>query len=797
MTAILFVLGTRPEIIKLSPVIDACSTSGLGVCTVHTGQHYADEINGRFFRDLGMRAPDRHLDVGSLPASVQVAQMLERLDKVLEEVRPAMVVVQGDTNSTLAGALAANRRRIPLAHVEAGLRSYDRRMPEEHNRILVDHLSDLLFCPTELQATILRREGFGSGVHVVGNTVADAVRRCLGGAPTTDGVLARFGVAERRYAFLTLHRAENVDDRNTLQTILHGVAHAADEAGLTVVFPVHPRTAQLFARFGIGLAPCFRQVPPIGYRECLALQAGARVVLSDSGGLQEEAAILQVPCVTLRTSTERPETLDGGGNILAGVDAAGIARAVERSLLAGPGGPHPYGDGHTAERIVSVLREHLDSQRGSAAAASRPPAAPAAMAAAAMSLPSDGDSSGRYLGEEEVELAARAIRSGTLNSTKGTFVARLEKEFAAQYGVKHAIACASGTAAVHCAIAALKLRAGDEVITTPITDMGAITPILYEGAVPVFADVDPDTINVTADTIRAQLGARTRAIVVTHLFGLPCRMAPILQLARERGIPVIEDSAQAFFAEDSAGRVGTLGTIGCFSLQQGKHMTTGEGGIVVTNDDAIARQVFLFVNKAWGYGDPQPDHYFPALNYRLTELQGAVAIAQLRKVRWVVERRRAVAARLTQALAGIAGIALPFVPPGVGHAWWKYAFMVDKDAIRGGAVELGKRMKARGVFCVPRYIQKPAFECALFKDWSASPVTALPTGPQARGKLDAPAFRREDFPGTVRALDRVIVLPINEFYSAEHVQFVAQVIREEAAALRTGAMSSSRKEACP
>jgi dTDP-4-amino-4,6-dideoxygalactose transaminase len=311
--------------------------------------------------------------------------------------------------------------------------------------------------------------------------------------------------------------------------------------------------------------------------------------------------------------------------------------------------------------------------------------------------------------------------------------------------------------------------------------MGALTPILYEGAIPVFADVDAATLNVTAATLAARLTSRTKAIVVTHLFGLPCDMKPIQALAREKGLPIIEDCAQAFLAESVVGRVGTLGHIAAFSMQQGKHMTTGEGGIVLTSDDKLARRVFLFVNKAWGYGDTNPDHSFPALNYRLTELQGATALAQLDKLDWVLQRRREVAGLLSAALAGIAGVSTPVVPPGTQHAWWRYAIMVDPAIVRGGAFELGKRMKDRGVACVPRYIQKPAFECGLFADWNASPVTALPLRSAGGLVRPQPVHRRSDYPGAVQALDRVIVLPINEHYTPEHVRFVAAVIREEAA----------------
>src|SRR2546427_490551 len=219
-----------------------------------------------------------------------------------------------------------------------------------------------------------------------------------------------------------------------------------------------------------------------------------------------------------------------------------------------------------------------------------------------LTLPSDQEASGRTLGDEEIALAAEAIRSGTLTSTKGTFVKRLERRFAELLGVRHAWACASGTAAVHTAVAAINPEPGDEIVTSPITDMGALAPILYQGAIPVFADVAPQTYNISAETIEPCLSPRTKAIVVTHLFGNPVDMGRVMDLARSRKIPVIEDCAQAFLASHDDRLVGTFGAIGCFSLQQGKHMTTGEGGLVTTDDPELARRMFLFINKAWGYG---------------------------------------------------------------------------------------------------------------------------------------------------------------------------------------------------
>jgi dTDP-4-amino-4,6-dideoxygalactose transaminase len=389
-------------------------------------------------------------------------------------------------------------------------------------------------------------------------------------------------------------------------------------------------------------------------------------------------------------------------------------------------------------------------------------------------LPSDQDASGRTLGEEEIARVADAIRSGTLTSTKGTLTRSFERKFAALCGTEHGWACASGSAAIHVAVAAVDPEPGDEIITTAITDMGALAPILYQGAIPVFADVDPRTCNVTAESVRARLSSRTRAIVATHLFGNPCEMRDILALARERGLPVIEDCAQAFLARSGGKRVGSLGAIGCFSLQQGKHITTGEGGIVVTSAAELSRRAFLFINKAWGYGDPNPDHYFLALNYRMSELQGAVALAQLDKLEGAVRRRQALAARLTALLEGVPGIATPWVAPENEHVYWKYCLRVDAGTIPGGSPELGRRLKERGIASAPRYIQKPAFQCEVFRDQRTFGRSRWPFTIARPEALD---YSPASFPGTFEALEGILVLPWNERYTEETVDSLADEIR--------------------
>ena len=392
-----------------------------------------------------------------------------------------------------------------------------------------------------------------------------------------------------------------------------------------------------------------------------------------------------------------------------------------------------------------------------------------------MALPNDQDSSGRSLGDREIELAAEVIRSGTLTSTKGKFVRKLEKEFAGRMGGGFAHACSSGTSAIHAAISAIDPEPGDEIITTAITDMGALTPILYQCAIPVFADVDARTLNVTAETIAPMIGERTRAIIVTHLFGNPCEMAPILALAEKHGLPVIEDCAQAYLASYRGQTVGTLGSIGCFSLQQGKHMTCGEGGMVVTSDSRLARRIFLFINKGFGYGDPAPDHYYLSLNSRMSELQGAVALGQLEKLEQAFQSRGLRAAELTEKIHGLPGIE-PFpICHGARHAYWKYCLLVDAAVIPQGAVGLAEGLKTRGINSAPRYIQKPAFLCELFQKRRTFGRSQFPFNLARKEVL---RYDRQHYPQTFLGLEQTLVLPWNENYTTSHVDYIATSLKE-------------------
>jgi perosamine synthetase len=431
-------------------------------------------------------------------------------------------------------------------------------------------------------------------------------------------------------------------------------------------------------------------------------------------------------------------------------------------------------------RIASDARGGNDNtERGGVGNANRADGAREAR----LDLPSDQDASGRSLGEAELVALRAVIESGTLTSTKGRYVKALEAGFASMLGVTHAVACASGTAAVHAAVAAIDPEPGDEIVTTPITDMGALAPIVYQGAVPVFADVDPRTGNVTAGTIREACSDRTRAVIATHLFGRPCDMADIDALAHDLGVPVIEDCAQAFLAKSGDAYVGTLGALGCFSTQQGKHVTSGEGGLVVTDDDDRARFVKRYVNKAWDYDAPATDHDFLALNYRMTELQGAVLCAQMEKLDAGVRHRIACAQRLNERLTDVPGLTVPEPSPGDVHVYWRYALLVDPDVVPGGPTALAAELKLGGIASAPRYIQKPAFRCGVFANQRTFGESRFPFTLARPEAVDYDAAR---YPGTFEYLDRVLVLPWNERYTFDDVDRVADAIDAAVHTLRKG-----------
>jgi dTDP-4-amino-4,6-dideoxygalactose transaminase len=397
-------------------------------------------------------------------------------------------------------------------------------------------------------------------------------------------------------------------------------------------------------------------------------------------------------------------------------------------------------------------------------------------------LPSDQDASGRSFGDDELQRLARVMGEGTLIAARGAEVPAFERGVAELLGSRHAIACSSGTGAFHAAIAAIDPEPGDEVVTTSITDMGALAPILYQGAVPRFADVDPSTGNVTAATLDAACSDRTRAIVVTHLFGTPCAMAQIQAVAERWKVPVIEDCSQALLARSEGRIVGTFGAVATFSTQQGKHITSGEGGYAISDSEPLARRMRLFVNKGWPYAEPDPDHEFLATSYKMTELQAAVLNAQLSKATRFVEQRRAMAARLDERLAGCPGVVQVPVADTDVATFWRYALLVDPAVVPGGPTGLAEALGELDIPSAPRYIRKPAFETRVFAEQRTFGTSRWPFTLADPEALD---YSSERFPGTYEFLARVLVLPWNERYEEEHVDMLANAVSEATRKLHT------------
>ena len=357
MIRLLHVVGARPNFMKVAPLLRAPTPVPIAHVLVHTGQHYDDAMSDAFFRDLGLPEPDEHLGVGSGSHAEQTGRMLMALEPVLTRHAPDWVVVYGDVNSTLAGALVAHKRGLRVSHVEAGVRSFDRSMPEETNRVLTDQLADLCLTPSTAASANLRREGVAEErIRAVGNVMVDTLL-ALRPRAAALGVPARLDVAQAPYAVATFHRAGNVDDAAVLEELVTALAKLAND--MPVLFLVHPRTRSRLDAFGLAhRLGGVRMLEPLGYLETIGLVERARLVLTDSGGLQVETTVLGVPCLTARTSTEWTETLSGGTNRLVPPEAAAIRRAVDEVCAQAqapvPARP-PLWDGHAAERALAAV----------------------------------------------------------------------------------------------------------------------------------------------------------------------------------------------------------------------------------------------------------------------------------------------------------------------------------------------------------------------------------------------------------------------------------------------------------
>jgi dTDP-4-amino-4,6-dideoxygalactose transaminase/predicted dehydrogenase len=379
------------------------------------------------------------------------------------------------------------------------------------------------------------------------------------------------------------------------------------------------------------------------------------------------------------------------------------------------------------------------------------------------------------IGAGELANLTRVIVSRNLNCVDGLMVPELERQFAQWYGSPNAVASTSGTAAIHVALGALNLNPGDEVITTPMTDMGTVIPILACNCLPVFADIDPVTGNLTAESIAQRITPRTRAVIVVHLFGQPAELADIVELVRPRGIPLVEDCSQAHAAEYQGKRVGTFGDLGCFSLQQSKQITCGDGGVTLINRPDLAERAALFVDKGWDRKRGLRAHMFLGMNYRMTELQGAVALAQLHKLAALVQSRRQGAERLSRQLRGLTGILPPPERPGVNSSWWMYAFRVDEDRWGVSSDAFAEALLVEGVRVRREYLPEPIFQYDVLKcqrtfGESRYPFSAYP--------YEMPELA--DFPGLQEFNRRLLLIPWSHNVRAKHADSIASAIRKVA-----------------
>lgn len=361
MKKIVTIVGARPQFIKAAAVSREILSSGgqLAEVMLHTGQHYDPNMSQVFFDELDIPTPRHHLEIAGGLHGATTGRMLEAIEKVLLDEKPDGVLVYGDTNSTLAGALAAAKLHIPVAHVEAGLRSFNMRMPEEINRVLADRVSSLLLCPTEAAVSNLAAEGVVRGVHHVGDVMYDVALHYAEKARLESDVLQELGLTERSYALVTCHRAENTDDASRLESIFNALTHIAGR--LTVVVPLHPRTRKQLQRYRLEhLLNPLKVVDPLPFLAMVALEQSARFILTDSGGVQKEAFFYKVPCITMRDETEWVETVELGWNQVVGTDPGRIVEACEQLSHARSGmNPAPYGDGRASRKIVEMLIGHV------------------------------------------------------------------------------------------------------------------------------------------------------------------------------------------------------------------------------------------------------------------------------------------------------------------------------------------------------------------------------------------------------------------------------------------------------
>jgi UDP-N-acetylglucosamine 2-epimerase (non-hydrolysing) len=356
-------IGTRPGIVKMSPLIHELKSRSIDHIVIHSGQHYSREMDEDIMKGVGLSSPDYHVnrEESWVTHAQQTAYMLTAIEEILLKEQPDVLLVCGDANTNMAGALAARKIHIKVGHVESGLRSFDWRMPEEHNRVIIDHISDYLFAPTEQSKQYLIDDGIKGQIFVVGNTIVDATMSAVNRMKNEISQKVTNLVGEKDYSILTLHREENVDNKTNLKSILNAIIEISNLDDRTIIFPMHPRTWKMVTRFGftslLDQIKNIKILTPLPYMDFLSILSQAKLILTDSGGLQEESCILNVPCITLRENTERPETVQVKANCIAGTSTEKIVssyREIVYNTKRASTWPNPYGDGRTASRIIDI-----------------------------------------------------------------------------------------------------------------------------------------------------------------------------------------------------------------------------------------------------------------------------------------------------------------------------------------------------------------------------------------------------------------------------------------------------------
>jgi len=385
---------------------------------------------------------------------------------------------------------------------------------------------------------------------------------------------------------------------------------------------------------------------------------------------------------------------------------------------------------------------------------------------------------GNRYGKEELNQLKEALEQNTLFYAHGKKTAQFLDKFKKMYGSRFAVATSSGTASIHTALAALDVGPGDEVITSPITDMGSIIGVLFQNAVPVFADVDPHTYNMTAEAIEARITPRTKAIEVVHLAGNPAEMTPILELSQKHGIPIVEDCAQSYLSVYKGKLAGTFGEIGCFSLNDFKHISAGDAGMILTNDEKLAWRAQMFTDKGYDRTKSEHDPPFLAANYRMNELEAAVAIAQLDKLQWIVSRRRKYGTRLTEGIADLPGILPPQITPESESSYWFYMLRVDENKLNVSRNTFADALAAEGIPCGKGYIPRPVYRSRLFREKA---VYSNFNWPEDFPQYGEPVEYPEGLcPVAEEVLQTAVLLRINEFFTEQDIEDTIRAIRKVA-----------------